>query len=187
MRQRTRSEGFSAVWTAVALLAAILFVSPASAQNLLTNGSFDGINGTAGSAWSGCVNCWNGSSYATTQQINGKLSTGAAGAGIAGWSMTDTTNNHSNYAFVLTAAQANSSFSGDSGTLNLATTVTASPNGGNFVAMDGGYEMQTLYQSVGSLSLLLHSLLIRPQPSGCHDPEVGSRRCREGLDGSAPA
>ena len=163
MQRRLRSMASPAISVFFAAAAVFGLAADASAQNLLTNGGFDGINGVAGSAWSGCVNCWNGSNYTTTtQQVNGKLSTGATGPGIAGWSMTNTASN-SNYAFVVTSAQASNTatnpgsysnstgFAGDAGNLSLWGTVAASPNGGNFVAMDGGYELQTLYQSVNGL------------------------------------
>ena len=164
MQQRIRSVAHPAISALFAAAAMVGLMSHASAQNLLTNGGFDGTNGVAGSAWSGCVNCWNGSNYTTTtQQVNGKLSTGATGPGIAGWSMTNTASN-SNYTFVVTSAQASNTatnpgsfsnstgFAGDSGNLSLWGTVAASPNGGNFVAMDGGYELQTLYQTVNQLT-----------------------------------
>lgn len=163
MRQKLRAMMVPAM-SALVVAAGVFGVVPgASAQNLLTNGGFDGINGVAGSAWSGCVNCWNGTNYTTTtQQVNGKLSTGATGPGITGWSMTNTASN-SNYTFLVTAAQASNTatnpgtysnatgFAGDQGNLSLWGTVAASPNGGNFIAMDGGYELQTLYQTVNGL------------------------------------
>jgi hypothetical protein len=152
--------GLPSLRTVIAFAVAMCAAPLASAQNLITNGAFDGINGVAGSAWSGCVNCYNGSNYTTTtQQLNGNLSNGSAGAGITGWSMTTTAANHSNYTFALTANQANTvnGFSGNAGSLYLYPTasgpIQASPNGGNFIAMDGGYELETMYQTITGLTI----------------------------------
>ncbi len=156
-------SGSSGIRRLARVCAAVLTVAmtgalpaPANAQNLLTNGSFDGVNGTAGSAWAGCVGCWNGSTYTLTQQLDGSTNNSvntATGGLLTGWTMTNPTGNfNSNYTFILTASQATSGFAGNQLGLSLGGTIGASPNGGNFLAMDGGYELQSVYQTIGGLT-----------------------------------
>ena len=73
LRSRGNGVGTLARVCVVFVAAAIAGMVPvtASAQNLQTNGSFDDTNGTAGSAWTGCIGCWKGSSYTLTQQLDG--------------------------------------------------------------------------------------------------------------------
>ena len=61
-------------------------------------------------------------------------------------------NFNSDYTFILTATQATNGFTGKQLGLSLGGTITASSNGGNFLAVDGGYEMQPVYQTVGGLT-----------------------------------
>ena len=81
------------------LALAAAFAPAAHAQNLITNGGFDGFGG--------CVNCNSGGSYfGTTQQLDGKLSNGTTAGLLTGWTTT------SGYSFILTASQAISGFTG---------------------------------------------------------------------------
>ena len=133
---------------ALAAVVALGFgIAPAGAQ-IITNGGFDGTAGVAGSAWGQCVGCSNGSIYTTTQQVNGTLSNGTDGGLMSGWTTS------SDYTFALTASQAIIGFAGQSGNLSLwsptvgavtgnggsgSVAITASPNGGNFLAVDPSY------------------------------------------------
>ena len=141
---------------AAAAIATSLVAMPAGAQNLVVNGGFDGTVGTAGSTWAGCLACWNGSAYGTTQQLDGSTNTAndTSVAGLlTGWTSANPAGNHnSNYNFILTAGQATGGFTGNQGALKLAGAITASPTGGNFFAMDGNYEQQAVYQLITGLS-----------------------------------
>ena len=63
---------------------------------------------------------------------------------LSGWSTT------SGYSFVLTTSNY-SAFCGDAGNLGLYGPITASPDGGNFVASDGAYQTGYIYQTISGL------------------------------------
>ncbi len=136
-------------WAGMVGAALMLTLGQAGAQTI-TNGGFDGNPASPGSAWSGCVNCFNSIDYsATTQQLGGLHSGSVVDTSMSGWSTS------AGYEFVLTAPQAINGFTGPNGsgralwspTVGAVTgngglgsvAIAASPSGGNFLAIDPGY------------------------------------------------
>jgi hypothetical protein len=99
---------------------------PAQATNLVTNGSFTNFTPPP-----------DGSNAFYSTLNNSDLS---------GWQTT------SGYSFVVTAAQATGGFNGPSGGVSFYGPITASPDGGYFLAADGGYQTGYTYTSVSGLT-----------------------------------
>lgn len=99
----------------------------AGATNLVTNGSFTNFTPPP-----------DGSSafYSTLNNTD-----------APGWQTT------SGYSFVVNASQATGGFNGPDGAVSLYGPITASPDGGNFLAADGAYETGYTYTTVSGLSV----------------------------------
>gem|GEM_PF-769809 len=141
------ARGMGGLLRRIVLAAVVMLgfgIAPAGAQ-IISNGGFDGTLGSAGSAWGGCVFCNNSGVYTgTTQQLDGLLQNGTTAGTLPGWTTSST------YSFILTASQASGGFSGNSGSLSLystnnggTSTIVASQNGGNFLAVDPSYQNTT--------------------------------------------
>jgi hypothetical protein len=113
-----------AVFCLLLLSAAAL---PAQATNLVTNGSFTNFTPPADGS-------------------NGFYST-LNNSDLSGWQTT------SGYSFVVTAAQATGGFNGPSGSVSFYGPITSSPDGGYFLAADGGYQTGYTYTSVSGLTV----------------------------------
>ena len=120
-----RTPRRAAIALAASALAAIATPAHANPTNLVTNGSFE--NFTAGGASGSCT---------STQTITNNNPTD--------W---DTT---SGYTFVVNASNY-SSFCGPAGSLGLYGPITASPDGGNFLADDSVYQVGYVYQAISNL------------------------------------
>lgn len=128
-----------------ATIAGLSVASPAQAQNLITNGSFENFAGA----------------NLSSQQL---LQTGGSGTAYNGWSTT------SGYGFIVTPTQAIGGFNGPSGSVQLwspsvgsvsgnggsgSVAITSSPDGGSFFTMDPTYPTTT-----GVLTTTVTGLLV---------------------------
>ena len=98
-------------------------------------------------AWANPANMVVNGSFETFAPVNANSCTPAqtiTNTDLSGWSTT------SGYSFVLTTSNY-SAFCGDAGNLGLYGPITASPDGGNFVASDGAYQTGYIYQTIGGL------------------------------------
>jgi hypothetical protein len=131
-RHRTRLRR-AIVDLATLTLPALMLLGLATAArgnpiNMVTNGSFESF--TAGGATSNCTT--------STQTVTD--------SNLSPWNTT------AGYAFVLNSSNY-SSFCGVDGTIGLYGPITASPDGGNFLAQDGAYLTGYTYQTLTGLAV----------------------------------
>lgn len=107
---------------ALSALALTIVSTAAHADNLVTNGSFETIT-TSGSA-----------EFNTTYNPNA----------VTGWTSTG-------YNFVFTSPGATTAGAGNSISLWDPSNFTASPDGGNFIALDGAYQVGAVSQTINNL------------------------------------